>query len=397
MARPSRLILPAVVLVGGLAAAYALLVGKPKPEPNAPVPERAPIVQVVLAEPQQEVLSVSSQGTVQPRREINIVSQVAGRVQQVAEHFAEGGFFDANTELVKVEDFDYQFDLVRAQARVADASQLVAVEKGRVRQAAREWRDLGNEEANQLFLRKPQLASTEAALRAAEADLDEARLNLERTSLKAPFNGRISEKHVDLGQYISPGTPVARVYATDVVEIRLPLTDRQVGLLDLPLSFEDRSVLQDSGAEVILSARFADRQWQWQGRVVRTDASIDVDSRVVYAVVEVQRPFAREAGSDRPPLSIGLFVNAEISGRSLPQVSLLPRDALRNDGSVLVVDESDHLQVRSVRVLKSDLRQLWVQGLVHQERVVVSELPIAIAGMRVTVRHLERVAVGGIQ
>ncbi|MCZ6831492.1 MAG: efflux RND transporter periplasmic adaptor subunit [Gammaproteobacteria bacterium] len=392
-----RFILPAVVLVCGLAVAYALLVGKPKPEPNAPVPERAPIVQVVLAEPREVTLSVRSQGTVQPRREINIVSQVAGRVQHVAEHFADGGFFEANTELVKVEDFDYQFDLIRAQARVADAQQLVAIEKGRVRQAAREWRDLGNEEANQLFLREPQLASAEAALRAAEADLGEARLNLERTSLKVPFNGRVREKHVDSGQYISLGTPVARVYATDVVEIRLPLTDRQVGLLDLPLSFEDGSVLRESGAAVTLSARFADREWQWQGQVVRTDASIDVDSRVVYVVVEVERPFAREAGSDRPPLSIGLFVDAEISGRSLPQVSLLPRDALRNDGSVLVVDESDHLQVRSVRVLKSNLRQLWVQGLVHQERVVVSQLPIAIAGMRVTVQHLERVAVGGIQ
>ena len=397
MAQASRRVLPIVVLVVGLPAAYVLLVGKPDPEPQAPVPERAPIVQVVFAEPKDVALSVTSQGTVSPRREINIVSRVAGRVQHVAEHFADGGFFDANTELVKVEDDDYQFDLVRAQARVADARQLVAIEKGRVRQAAREWRDLGNEEANQLFLRQPQLASTEAALRAAEADLGEARLNLERTSLKVPFDGRISEKHVDLGQYISPGTPVARVFATDVVEIRLPLTDRQVGLLDLPLSFEDRSVLHAGGAEVTLSARFADREWQWQGRVVRTDASIDVDSRVVYAVVEVERPFASEPGSERPPLSIGLFVNAEISGRNQAQVSLLPRDALRNDGSVLVVNEEDLLEVRAVRVLKSDLRRLWVQGLARQERVVVSQLSVAIVGMRVTVQPLERVAVGIVQ
>jgi RND family efflux transporter MFP subunit len=378
------------VLVGGLVVAYALLVGKPAPEPSAPAPERAPIVQVVLAEPQEVNLTVRSQGSVRPRLEINIVSQVAGRVSRVAEHFADGGFFSADTELVKVEDDDYRFDLVRAEARVADARQLVAMEKGKVRQAAREWRDLGNEEANQLFLRKPQLASAEAALRAAEADLGQARLNLERTSLKVPFNGRISEKHVDVGQYISPGTPVARVYATDAVEIRLPLTDRQVGLLDLPLSFENRQVV--GGAEVVLSARFGDREWQWQGRVVRTEASIDVDSRVVIAVVEVQRPFASLPGSERPPLGIGLFVDAQITGRSLPAVSVLPRDALRNNGTVLVVDDNDQLQVREVRVLKSDLRQLWVQGLQRRERVVVSQLPVAIAGMRVTVQSTDRLA-----
>jgi RND family efflux transporter MFP subunit len=351
MGQPKKLVLPAAVLICGLAVAYGLLVGKPKPAPNAPVPERAPIVQVVLAEPQDVTLSVTSQGTVRPRREINIVSQVAGRVQHVAEHFAEGGFFDANTELVKVEDDDYQFDLVRAQARVADAQQLVAIEKGRVRQAAREWRDLGNEDANQLFLRKPQLASTEATLRAAEADLGQARLNLERTSLKVPFNGRISKKHVDLGQYISQGTPVARVYATDVVEIRLPLTDRQVGLLNLPLNFADRTVQPETGAGVILSARFADREWQWQGRVVRTDPSIDVDSRVVYAVVEVERPFVQEANSERPPLGIGLFVHPR------DQTELLEQ-------SIREMGVESHVQIfRSARHGADDnpafIRSLW--------------------------------------
>jgi RND family efflux transporter MFP subunit len=390
----SKRVLPALVLLLGLGLAYALLVGKPDPEPRAPAPERAPVVQVVLAEPGQVALSVTSQGSVRPRREVNIVSQVGGRVQRVAPHFAEGAFFDADTELLKIEDDDYQFDLVRAQARVADARQLVAQEKGRVRQAEREWRDLGNEEANQLFLRKPQLAGAEAALRAAEADLGQARLNLERTSIRVPFNGRISEKHVDLAQYVTPGIPVVRVYATDVVEIRLPLTDRQVGLLDLPLSFENRDQVPEAGADVTFTARFGDREWQWQGQVVRTDASIDVDSRVVYAVAEVQRPFAVAEDSERPPLAIGLFVSAEISGRELPGVSVLPRDALRNDNKVLLVDANDLLQERQVRVLKSNLRQLWVQGLDSGERVVVSRLPVAIVGMRVTAQQRDYLATG---
>ena len=385
MALPVKRILPAVVIVAGLLGSYALLVGKPKPAPIAAQHVAAPLVAVVSAQPGDIALPVNSQGTVQPRREINIVSQVSGRVQSVAEDFAVGGFFDANSELIKVEDADYEFALRRARARVADAAQMVSVEKGRARQAAREWRDLGNSEANDLFLRKPQLSGLEAALDAARAELGQAQLDLERTSLSAPFNGRIREKHVDIGQYITPGTTVARVYATDVVEVRLPLTDRQVGLLDLPLNYQDHSVLGDKRVPVALSARFADEDWRWQGYLVRTDASIDIDSRVVYAVVEVESPFSRAEGSSRPPLGIGLFVAAEISGRVMRDVSVLPRQALRNDGSVLVVESGDRIRTQSVRVLKSDLQQLWVQGLAAGARVVVSPLPLAIDGMVVTV------------
>ena len=391
MALGSRIVWPVVVLVAGLALSYGLVTGKPEPKARPAVAGSAPLVQVVTAAPADIALSVTTQGTVRPRREVDIVSQVGGRIIEVSDHFSQGSFFLQNEHLVKVEDADYRFALVRARARVADAAQNVAIERGRVRQAAREWRDLGNDEANELFLRKPQLASAEATLRAAEADLGQAELDLQRTAIAAPFEGRISEKYVDLGQYITPGTPIARVYSTDVVEVRLPLTDRQVALLDLPLSYQDHS-LTAPGASVVLSARFADQQWQWQGEIVRTDASIDIDSRVMYAVVEVREPFAKGPQSERPPLAIGLFVEAEITGRNIAQVSVLPRNALRNDGSVLVADAQDRLQVRAVRMLKSSLRQAWVEGLAEGERVVVSRLPMAIAGMSVTVAGSPAVA-----
>jgi RND family efflux transporter MFP subunit len=393
MSPRSKLLLPAAVTLVGLALAYAIVTGKSRPEPVPPSTPLAPVVSVVPAVPVDLLLTVNTQGTVQPRREINIVSQVGGLVEAVDAHFTDGSFFDKGVELVKVEDADYRFARIRAEARVADAAQLVAQEKGRGRQAAREWRDLGNDEANELFLRKPQLEGAEAALRAAQADLDQARLNVQRTSISVPFNGRISEKYVGLGQYITAGTPVAKVYDTDVVEVRLPLTDRQVALLDLPLNFQDHSV-QGAGAKAVLRARFGGREWQWTGRVVRTDASIDVDSRVVYAVVEVEKPFVRDPDNARPPLGIGLFVDAEIDGRQLQQVTTLPRNALLNDGTVLLVDDEDRLQPQAVLVLKSNARQVWVQGLDHGARVVVSQPPFAIAGMAVTVKYAQTLAGG---
>ncbi|MEH6591026.1 MAG: efflux RND transporter periplasmic adaptor subunit [Halioglobus sp.] len=376
-----------VVLLVGVGLAYFLLVGKPAPEP-VPLPEVGPpTVDTVTVEPRALAIAVDTQGTVAPVREINLVSRVAGMVESVSNRFAEGGFFVAGEELLKLEDVDYQFVIARAESQVAAAAQRVAEEKGRALQASREWRDLGSVQANALFLREPQLASAQAALKAAEADLGAARLDLNRTSIKAPFNGRISEKHVGLGQYVAPGALIAKVYDTDKVQVRLPLTDRQVALLDLPLNYDGGPLVADAGAAVHLQARFANQLWEWQGRIVRTDANIDVNSRVVYAVAEVDKPFARDADSQRPPLAPGLFVHALISGRELPAVVILPRTALRSDGSVMVVDSEQITSLRPVTELDSDSTRVWVQGLASGDRVIVGGGVSINAGMKVAVRN----------
>ncbi len=378
-----------VLLVGG-AFAYFLLVGKPAPEPE-PLPiETSPTVDVVVANPQAMALPVKSQGTVRPLRQVNLLSQVSGRVETVSEFFAPGAFFAAGEPLVQLEDEDYRLAIVRTKSQLAAAQQRLAEEEGRASQAKREWRDLGTVKANDLFLRKPQLTAAAAAVEAAKADLRSAELNLARTAIAVPFNGRVVDKQVDIGQYVAPGTPIATVYATDVAQIRLPLTDRQVALLDLPFHSSEGSV--KSLVEVRLQARFAGREWEWQGQIVRTDASIDERSRVVYAVAEVQQPFAREAGSQRPPLAPGLFVNATITGKTVADVVQLPRPALRSNGQVMVVESDDRTGVREVRILDGDGTSVWVQGLQSGDRVVVHEpVPLAI-GMTVKVNELAALA-----
>lgn len=381
-----------LVLLAGGGLSYGLLVGKPSPEPETAPALLAPVVDVRVVAPAVRALSVETQGTVRPLREIKLVSQVAGRVENVSPRFAQGGFFAVDEPLVKIEDIDYQFLIARAESQVAAAKQKLAEERGRALQAKREWRDLGTVQANALFLREPQVASAKAALRASEADLEAARLDLARTSIGAPFNGRISEKFVDVGQYVSLGTVVANIYDTDVAQVRLPLTDQQVALLDLPLIYNNELPAARIGVPVVLHARFANREWEWQGKVVRTDASIDESSRVVYAVVEVEKPFAREPGSERPPLSPGLFVGATITGRQLQQVVELPRSALRSDGTVIVVDSASLAQSRPVHVLDSDTQHVWVQGLNEGERVIVRQPTLVIAGMQVTVRETAALA-----
>jgi RND family efflux transporter MFP subunit len=337
------------------------------------------MVDVATVDPAPAALSVTTQGTVQPQREIDLVSRVAGQVETVAKDFAAGSFFREGSLLVAIEDVDYELMIARMESQVAAARQRVAEEEGRALQAQREWREL---------------ASAQASLRAAEAELAAALLDLERTRITAPFDGRISEKFVDAGQYVTPGARIARVYSTRSMEVRLPLTDRQVALIDLPLHYRAGGDSPEMPA-VSLRATFGGRDWTWQGRIVRTDASVDESTRVVYAVAEVTEPFAPGPSGERPPLVPGLFVHATIEGRSLPAVVGLPRSALRSDDTVMLVDAGQQLEPRAVSVLQSEGGRVWVQGLKRGDRVVVREPAATVAGMRVEVNEVARVAGAG--
>lgn len=368
----------AVALLAGLALAWLLLVGRPAPAPEIPAAPPPPQVDVLVAEPGSRRLTVYSQGSAQAQREIDLVSRVAGTVDTVADSFADGAAFAAGEALVTLESVDYEIAVTAAESRLAEAKRLLAEEKGRARQARREWRDLGNLEANALFLREPQVAAAQAAVEAASAELRRARLDLSRTRISAPFAGRILSRGVNIGQYITPGTPVARVYASAAVEVQLPLTNRQLALVDLPLGGNE-----EAGPEVMLSATLAGERRTWRGRLVRTAASVDPQSRVLYAIVEVPEPLAAPF-----PLLPGVFVEAAIPGRPLADVVTLPRSALRNDDSVWVVDAEDRLQPRAVSVLHSGRSGATVRGLRPGERVLLREPAVAVAGMAVTPRQV---------
>ena len=369
------------VLVTGILFIVGVATLKPKPERTKREPPPLLMVEVIDAAPKALSPTIVSQGTVAPKREIDLVSQVSGKVIGVAESYASGSFFRASDKLIQLEPDDYQFSVVRAKAQVAKAEEQVAIEKGRSRQAKREWRDLGDSTANALFLRQPQLAAAEAALESARADLAKANLDLNRTSITTPFQGRIRQTFVDLGQYITPGTRIAKIYSTDVVEVRLPLTDRQASLIDLPVTFENADTI--NYPSVTLRSRVGGKDYTWQGKIVRTDASIDIQSRMTYAVAEVQNPFKEDPGSDRPPLSIGLFVEAEISGRQMANAVELPKNILYRGNEVLVLNDNDEISFLTVSVVQSDSDSLVTNTLKPGTRIVGTRIALPVPGMRV--------------
>ena len=364
-----------IVAAVGVAAVAAVILLAPKPEEKVAEAALPPVADIVYAEPGRRTLLVPSQGSVRARHEIEVVARVGGVIESVNDAFVAGGFFQRGDSLIQIEPADYRHALTRAESQVANAAATLAQEQGMAKQAKREWRDLGTKTANDLFLRKPQLAAAEAGLAAAKADRDQARLDLQRTAVKAPFAGRVVETLVDIGQYVTPGTRLARIHSTGIAEVRLPLTDHQLSLLELPLG----RAIQD-GPAVRVAANLAGKEREWRGQIVRTEAAIDPNSRFVYAVAQIQNPYAGEA-----PLINGLFVEAQIAGKTYDDISVLPRQALHEGSHVLVLNEENQLGFRDMELLQMVGDQVWLRGdLATGEKVVISSLGYSREGMVLT-------------
>jgi RND family efflux transporter MFP subunit len=374
-----KFLIAALLTGSGLLVSGLVLTGKPAPVANVPPEPLRPVVSVLRAQPSEISLAVNTQGTVEARRRINLVAEVAGKVSTVSERFEEGAFFDQGDVLLQLEQADYEFAIARAQSQVAAAEQRLAEERGRNRQAKREWRELGTVEANALFLRQPQMKAAEAALKASVADLSAAQLALSRTEIRAPFSGRIESKRADLGQYIAPGAAVAEIYATDIVDVALPLNDSQLAALKLPMNANVAL-----GIPVILSTAFGGREWQWQAQIRRVQAVVDRQSRTVNAIAEVLKPFESEI-SGRPPLTPGMFVRAEIPTPPIPNLVQLPASALRSDNTVLVVGTGEKLVRQPVTVQRRTEQWAWVSGLTEGSRIVRAQTGLLVVGLTVEV------------
>ncbi|WP_445355408.1 efflux RND transporter periplasmic adaptor subunit [Microbulbifer sp. EKSA008] len=368
-----------IVLLVGVAVIAAVVVLKPKPEEKPPEVVVPPMADVLYIEPRRQTLLVPSQGTVHARHEIDVIARVGGVIESVDEAFVPGGFFNKDARLLQLEQADYRYQVTRAESQLANAKSALAQEQGHAKQAKREWRDLGSEAANALFLRKPHLEAAQAAVEAARADRDQAKLDLERTSLKAPFAGRVVETFVDLGQYITPGTPLAKIHSTGIAEVRLPLTDQQLALLDLPLG---KTI--ENGPAVRLKAVVAGREHEWRAQLVRTEASIDPNSRFIFAVAQVQKPYEGDV-----PLMNGLFVEADIAGRTFDDVVELPRQALHEGDHLLVLNDESQLIYKTVELLQTIGDRIWLRGdIAMGDRVIVSSLGYSREGMVLTANPL---------
>ena len=403
------LFIPIAILGVGVAVVWVLWLTRPMADPT-PVELIPPLIRVQTLGSQELQLVVEAQGTVAPRTESELKSQVSGEVLWVSPALVPGGFFDSGDRLLKIDPVDYEAGLESARAQLARAQS----EAGRARkEKARQRRLADRSVSSQARIDDAENGAhvAEAGLREAQAQLGRAERDLERTVVYAPYPGRVRSERVDLGQFIARGESLARIYAVDYAEVRLPIPDRELRYLDLPLGYRESVATESAaseeaypvdplvdvgsgtmyGPQAILRAEFAGKQHEWAGRIVRTEGEIDPKSRMVTVVARVEDPYGRRTEDGRPPLAVGLFVEVEISGRTIPEAIVIPRSALRQGSRVLVLDSGNRLHYRPISVLRTERELVIVEdGLQTGERIAVSPMPDAIEGMSVRPKDEER-------
>ncbi len=365
----------ALTLGLGLAALIASIEPEIPEQTFEPVP---PTVRVIRAQVAGQYLTVESQGTVQPRTQSELIPEVSGRATWLSPSLVSGGAFQAGEPLLRIDDADYRTELRRSRAILqrAEVEQKHASDDLERMLSLRE-RQLASQQLVDDATRKYRVA--EANLMESRAALEQALRDLERTELTAPFDGLVRSEHVDLGQFISRGESIAVIYATDYMEVRLPISADQVQYLGLPI--DTRGLLtQEAQPQVTIAADFGDTRLIWEGALVRLEAEIDERSRLLYGVVQLKI----DDNAETPFLPVGMFVQAEIRGQRVDAVVRLPRSAMRDNNQVLVVDEENRLHFRQVSLLRLEHDEILVsEGIRAEELVCISPLQTVVEGMHV--------------
>lgn len=393
MKRILALLLPVLVLVGLVAVGFGVMKVLQPPVERV---EEEPRGLSVFAEPAIRTdlpLKVDAQGEVRPKRQIVVAPQIAGRIAYVSPDFIDGGFIREGQVLVRLESADYELAVVRAQSGVATAEQALFRERAEADIARQDIEELGIDNASPLALREPQLAEAKAALESAKAQLADAQLALQRTAVTAPFTGRVRARNADLGQYVSPGQELGTIFATDVVEVALPLSDSQLGRVGLPLAFAETE--EQPGPRVVFSASVAGEPREWIGRVKRTAAALNPQTRLINVIAELEDPYG-EGADEGAPMAPGLFVNARIEGKLIEDVVRVPRAALRGVNEVYIGDgPAGKLDIRTVNVLYSDDSGAYLrEGVEPGELAIISPIQAAFDGMSISV--VERMPDGSL-
>ena len=405
MMRVFKIVLPVLILALGFGA-FQLLASMREPPQRVSRSYAGPLVEAIAAPLQQVQVVVEGQGTVRPDAQIDLVPQVSGIVVWKDADFKPGGTFAKGALLFRIDPRDYELAVQQAAVQVAQAHYQLDLAREEAAIAEQEWEKLhaADQTPTDLVLRKPQLRAAEASLQGAEARLAEVQLRLDRTKVYAPFAGRVRTARVDVGQHLNVGQAIAQLYSIEKAEIVVPVPDEDLGWFTLPLpiavsaastpntgsvsdlSAEGRSrafAFGREGASVEVSGTFAGRRHQWSGRVVRTEGELDPQSRMVRLVVEVEAPYGGIADGI-PPLTVGMFVNVAIAGRTVDGVRVLPRAALRQGDRVWTVGRDGILSIRPVQVVRALKDEVLAYiDMTPEERIIVSQLSGVTDGMQV--------------
>ena len=422
------IILAVLVLAIGGGVTKWLIDNRPELETvTPPAPRR--FVRTILLRKQDKTFWVKGFGTVRPKTELSVVPEVSGKVVERSPGFRTGGFIRKGGLLFQIDSADYKLAIERRKAEIAqlraDIARLRKEEKNHqadlniaerhmelVTQEIKRNRKLRTQgvissgqydQSQQNFLRQErtvqsiknvlallpvQLRQKRAALEANRSELKRAILQLSRTKIVAPFDARVRETSLDVGDFASAGKSVGRIYDVSVLEVpvSLPVEDvrwafRRIREVSFPRSQEE--VKPFFPAARVSWSQFGKR-FEWEGRVSLVDAGLDESTRTLTLIVEIPEPMKNWMPGEHPPLFVGMFVEVEIEGVTMPDVYVIPRAALRERDHVYLLDDG-RLRIQKVQVIRKDQDGVVIKnGVNESSRIILSPIPAPVSGMKLS-------------
>jgi RND family efflux transporter MFP subunit len=375
-----RVLMPIGILLGSIVITVVLIRNPTRVSESAP--EIIPIsVRVAEVRSESVQLFIESQGKAQAARQASLSSNVQGPVAWVSPSLEAGAYVKAGEPLLRLELADFETAVARSRATYEQASaeaEFAAADLARITELA------AKRLASESELQNAERAATvtSARLADAEAALEQSELDAERSILRAPFNAVVASRDVELGQFVNRAQSVAVLFDADSVDVRVPLAIRQLGYLDVPMGFrgEFESV---QAPRVELVGSYGGKQYIWEGKLLRTEATIDPNSNTVQSIIRIEQPTS-DLGGETIPLPIGLFVEARIAGKLVEDIISLPRSAIRNNSQVLVVDAENKMYYRDVDIFRLEQDRVLISGgLVPGEKICTSPIQAVVDGMSV--------------
>lgn len=380
----AKKLLPLAILGGLLTIAVLIKFNPPEAPSRSGFSGPQMIVETQTIERHPYTVMLESYGTVQPRTQSMLIAQVGGQIIAVNPNVRDGGFFEEGDVLGEIDPRDYEADVRIASAALMDSRQALVEAEARTEQAREDWARLGNSgEPSELVLRLPQLAAAKARVISAESSLQKDQLDLERTNIVAPYAGRVLRKLMDVGQVVSTNTQIAEIYATDHVEIRLPIRNRDLAFIDLPEAYRYTEASGGSGAYVEIISQLGDDA-VWDAELVRTEGAIDETARQLHVIAMIQDPFGQVV-DDRVPLKIGQYVTAKLTGKTLTDAMVIPNNTIYQ-GTYVYVVEDGILKRRNIEIAwQNDNDAVVTAGLDAGDALVTTPLGQVTSGIRVSV------------
>ena len=376
-----KLLLTIITLVLGISGAMLLVKFKTKAI-SKPSERKLPNVKVLNTKTSSHTFKIVSQGTALPRTTILLISEVSGKVVSVSDKFNAGKFFQKNDLLLEIDPRDYELSLAQARLKVAQADLRLQMEEKEATVSRKEWKLLNQGEPTGLQAREPQLAEARAALDAAKATEESALRNLDRCRIRAPFDGMVSKANVRPGQFVSAGIQLGEIFATDVSEVRLPLSTSDLSFINLPKPNEPLNI--DQAPKVILINKVGEESQEWIGSIVRSEENVDPINRMVYVVAKVDDPYSLK-NNNKALLRRGTFLKATINGRTAKKIIAIPRTALRGKDRVWIAEDGKLIYRKVKPVYLDENLAIISEGIDSNEQIIVSLLAGVIDGMGIKI------------